>query len=421
MSNYDTIVIGAGLAGLTAAGQLAQVGQKVLLVAQGEGALLLSSGAIDVLGFQPVDSIEPVENPAKALPDFLAGHPDHPYQRVGMEGIRTALDKFKALVNGSLAYQGDLDRNWLLPGTAGALHPTCLAPESMIGGQLDQRGRILLVGFRELRDFYPSLISENLNEQKLGVQAHPLMIDAPAPIAGKMNVTPIELARAFEQPDFRQQVAAQVKKQARGYGRIGLPAVLGLEQHAEVLADVQRRLGKPVFEINTLPPSVPGRRLFDALKNTFSQAGGRLIIGGKVVGGTISQGRVTQIRVETVSRLKPFSADNYVLATGGIFGGGIQTDDTGRVWEPLFGLPVQATNNRHQWFAPKFLAAQGQPVAGYGIRVDEKLNPIDEAGTVVAQNLFVAGASLAGSDWISARTGNGVALATAAAIAQHLL
>jgi anaerobic glycerol-3-phosphate dehydrogenase len=38
----------------------------------------------------------------------------------------------------------------------------------------------------------------------------------------------------------------------------------------------------------------------------------------------------------------------------------------------------------------------------------------------VAENLYVAGASLAGSNWISGRTGNGVAVTTAAAIVSQV-
>ncbi|MBN1220795.1 MAG: anaerobic glycerol-3-phosphate dehydrogenase subunit B [Anaerolineae bacterium] len=416
MKPYHTIIIGTGLAGLTTACLLAGANKKVLLVAQGAGALLLASGAIDVLGYHPADSREPVHNPAQKLPDFLAERPEHPFCLVGPEQIRAGLEAFLSLVKGRLDYQGSLERNWLLPGPAGVGHPTCLAPVSLANGDLNTRGRMLVIGFDELRDFYPALISQNLNEQKLGVQVAALTIDAPWPIAGKMNVTPIELARAFEQPEFRQQVVKAVKSASRGYGRVGFPAVLGLERHAEVMADLQRGLGKVVFEVSTLPPSVPGRRLFDALQSVFLAAGGRLLIGSKVVDGVIENGRVQQIRLETASRLKPVVAENYVLATGGIFGGGIQTDGEGKVWEPIFDLPVIAEADRHQWFEPKFLSAGDQPIANYGVKVNRQLNPVDESGMPLAKNLFVTGATLAGSNWIVGRTGDGVALATAATV-----
>jgi len=422
MRRYDTIIIGAGLAGFTTACQLAQAGQKVLLVANGAGALLLASGCVDVLGFQPVDSREPVKDPLSRLDAFTAEHPGHPYQRVGKENIKAGLDNFLQLVKGSgLDYRGAADYNWLLPGTAGAVHPTCLAPVSLANGELSSGGRMMIVGFEELGDFYPALISQNLNAQKLGVQTGWLKLNLPAPFTGKDNITPIELAHAFEQANFRRQLVKLVQGKAKGYSRIGFPAVLGLDHHAAVLADLEEQLGKTVFEISTLPPSVPGRRLFEVLRHTFLQAGGRLIIGSKVVGGLIEKGRVQHVRFETANRLRTVTADNFVMATGGIFGGGVQTDAEGNVWEPIFNLPVEGNTNRHTWFAQKFIAPEGQPFASFGIRVNAQLNPVNKSNQPIAQNLYVAGASLAGADWLQGRTGDGLAVASAAAIVRQVI
>lgn len=422
---YNTIVIGAGLAGLTTACQLVQTGRKTLLVATGVGALLLASGGIDVLGFQPADSLELVKNPLAKLSDFLRDHPQHPYHFTGVENIKAGLETFLQLTNYSaLNYQGTVERNWLLPTPAGAVHPTCLAPAALAQGDLSQGGKLLIVGFKELRDFYPALISQNLNEQDLGVEATALALNLPpVPHANQMNVTPIELALAFEQVTFRREVVKAVKANSKGYDRVGFPAVLGLKQHREVVADVEKQLGQPVFEISTLPPSVPGRRLFETLRDIFIEAGGRLIIGSKVVDGTIEDGQVTQIRFETVNQLKSVSAKNYVLATGGIYGGGIQTDaegGIGQVWEPIFNLPVEADPNRHNWFLPGFLDPKGQPFANYGVKVNDKLNPVTGDGQPLTANLYLAGATIAGADWIRSRTGDGVALATTMTIVKRI-
>lgn len=419
--SYDTVVIGAGLAGLTTACHLARANQKVLLLAYGMGALLLAPGGIDVLGFTSAQDKAPLPNPLDGLAAFLENYPDHPYQILGRKNIEAGLTAFQELVNNAnLIYQGQPDRNWLLPGGAGAVHPTCLAPVSLVNGELSQRGKLLIVGFKELRDYYPALISQNLNAQGLGVTADSLTIELPrVPVANQQNVTPLELAHAFETVEFRRQIVNALKNKHKGYGRLGFPAVLGLEKHEEVVADLQKAFGKPVFEISTLPPSVPGRRLFEALKRTLLQAGGKMIIGSKVVDGTIEAGQVTQIRFETASRLKAIKAGSYVLATGGIFSGGVQTEadgGLGRVWEPIFGLPIMADSNRHRWFAKGFLDPKGQPFASFGLRVNAQLNPVDETNAPVAQNLYIAGASLAGADWTLGRTGGGVALASAAAI-----
>jgi glycerol-3-phosphate dehydrogenase subunit B len=406
--------------------QLARANQKVLVVAAGMGALLLASGCIDVLGFQPTASTKPLKNPLDKLGEFLAERPNHPYHLIGRANLETGLNDFLQLVNNdSLNYHGSPHRNWLLPSAAGAARPTCLAPASLAKGELSQGGRMLIVGFKQLRDFYPSLVSQNLNEQNLGVQAGSLVINLPPTlIADDMNITPIELAHAMERSDFRGQVVRSIKARSQGYDRIGFPAVLGLKQHAKVTADLEQQLGKTVFEISTLPPSVPGRRLFERLRHIFVEADGRLIIGSRVVAGAIEAGRVSQIQLETANRLRAIKAQNYILATGGIYGGGIQTDSdgaAGKVWEPIFGLPVEADPNRHRWFTKGFLEPNGQPFASYGLKVNKNLNPVDGSGNVSAENLYVVGASLAGADWTPGRTGDGLALGSAAAVVKQLV
>ena len=86
---------------------------------------------------------------------------------------------------------------------------------------------------------------------------------------------------------------------------------------------------------------------------------------------------MTQVRLETASRLKPIHANHYVLATGGIFGGGLLADQDGRVTEPIFGLPVVADTNRHHWFEKQFISLTGQPVFNFGVKVNPNLNPVN--------------------------------------------
>ena len=421
MTGYDTIVIGAGLAGLTTACGLAQAGQKVLVLAKGLGALLLASGCIDVLGFQPADSLEPVTNPAAKLADFVAARPDHPYAWLGQETIESGLTAFMQLVQSQgLEYRGDFQHNWRLPSAIGAVHPTCLAPTALAAGDLSQGGSWLIVGFSHLRDFYPTLLADNLNQQNLGARAESVSLDLSIPIASPLNATPLELAHAFEQAEFRRQVIQFLSSRLKSIDRIGFPAVLGLGRHQEVLADLEKGLGKPVFEISALPPSVPGRRLFDALKAALLKAGGRLIVGSPVVDGAIVDGRVTHVRLETASRLKPFRAGAYVLATGGIFGGGLVAQSDGRVTETIFGLPVATPADRHHWFDPRFVAAQGQPVTRAGLTTAPDLRPRNGGPEPLAANLFAAGAVLSGADWAGSRSGDGLSLACAAAIVKQL-
>ncbi len=454
MPTYHTIVIGAGLAGLTSAAYLAQAGRKTLLISGGIGALALASGCIDVLGYQPADSKTPLDSPLQGIPAFLKDHPDHPYHLLGAAGVRAGIDAFLQITNYELRTTSyrlnqkpetqDLKpetRNWFLPTPAGAVHPTALAPASLAAGELRAGGKMLIVGFNELRDFYPALLCDNLNAQNLGVTATALNLDAPPPAAGRWDITPLQLANIFEGAEFRRQVINALKKAAQSVDRVGFPAVLGLRRHAEVMADLERSLGKPVFEISTLPPSVPGRRLYEHLKDVFLKAGGRLLIGSKVLDGAIENGRVTHIRHQTVTRPKPLRAEHYILATGGIYGEGLEVPpplregqgegedsaakqpypNAGGIREPIFNLPVTAPPNRADWFGEDLFLPQGHGLRGAGIRVDERFNPLDARGAVIAKNLYVVGSMLAHVNWIQGRTGDGVAIASAFNVAKQIL
>ena len=66
--------------------------------------------------------------------------------------------------------------------------------------------------------------------------------------------------------------------------RLRAAAMLGLRDPHGAWSDLRERLGRPVFEIPTLPPSVPGMRMFEALRAALRAAGARLVMGARVVG-----------------------------------------------------------------------------------------------------------------------------------------
>ena len=150
MSHHDAVVIGAGLAGLTAAVRLAEGGARVLVLAKGVGATHLSAGTIDVLGYAsfrrgPARALthgapESVEHPGDALGRLAAEWPAHPYGLVGPAAVTAAVDWLKGCVAaGSLApysYQGGLEENLLLPTALGVPRPSAVVPETMAGGDL---------------------------------------------------------------------------------------------------------------------------------------------------------------------------------------------------------------------------------------------------------------------------------------------
>ena len=72
MSHHDVVVIGAGLAGLTAAVHLAEGGARVLVLAKGVGATHLSAGTIDHV---VNDTGAPATTDAIGVPSFVVSFP----------------------------------------------------------------------------------------------------------------------------------------------------------------------------------------------------------------------------------------------------------------------------------------------------------------------------------------------------------
>jgi glycerol-3-phosphate dehydrogenase subunit B len=406
--NHDAIVVGAGLAGLTAGLRLAQSGRRVLVLAKGVGATHLAPATIDVLGY--LDGR--VERPATAL-NRLA--PEHPYKRLGRVRIQAAVEWLRTTAP-ELGYVGELGQNFLLPTAVGAVKPSAVVPETMARGDLRSGGRFAVVGFRGLKDFYPAYLADNL-EHAAPVRARALELD---PRDGEGDVSALGLAARFEEPDFRRFVVDALRHRVMPGERVGFPAVLGLRNSHAVWRELEEALRRPVFEVPTLPPSVSGIRLFEALKDSLRRAGGRLVVGDEVVGAERTGGRVAAVVGKTAARTVTYRARNFVLATGGFASGGLELDSFGAVRELVFGLPLTCLPAAGEpRFAPGYFDRHA--IGRVGVGVDERLRPTDLDGRALYENLHAAGAILAGAEPWKEASGNGISLATGFAAAEAIL
>ncbi|MFL5841169.1 MAG: glycerol-3-phosphate dehydrogenase subunit GlpB [Thermoleophilaceae bacterium] len=408
MSQHDAVVVGAGLAGLTAALRLAEGGARVVVLAKGVGATHLSPVTIDVLGYNS----ERVEHPLEALGELVEARPDHPYALMGPEGVRSAVAWFKErFVDGPLApyaYTGDAEHNVLLPTAVGVLRPSAVVPETMVGGDMPEGAAVCVVGFRTLKDFHPLLLADNLN--RLGrVGARGIELDLTP--EGRADVNSLGFARAFDDPGFRGQLTIALGDRLRADERVALPAVVGIADPRRAWTDVQDRLGRPVFEIPTLPPSVPGMRVFATLRERLRRAGCRVVFNNVVTGAEHAGGRVTAVRARVGLRDRVYGTDWVVVATGGFASAGLELDSHWVGRETALGLPVTgipATNAER--FRPDYFDAH--PMGHAGVAVDADQRPVDSTGARVFENVLVAGATLAGAEPWREKSGDGLSLAT---------
>lgn len=409
--HYDAIVIGAGLSGLVAAGLLAEAGARVYLIAKGGGFLHFTSGCVDVWG-------DGTPNPRASVTRVSRELPNHPYARAGTESLEKGVAFFShVMADAGYPFEGSLDRIRLMPTAIGSVRATCLTPATMSAGDLVDTAPTLIAGFTNYRDFYPPYLAANLRRQA-SINVTGAYLDLPH-LHGRKHLLSTDLAHDFGNAQFREEVGRNVRRIRGGAERVGFPAVLGGERAQEVSTHLQTLIQSSVFEISTLPPSVPGIRLHTILRRSLTRRRVRVEI-GFWTGGRIVGTRAESLVVRSAGHETTYTADCFVLATGGTGGGGIRAFPDGRLQETVFDLPVRGPNDRNAWARAEFLSADPQPYSEIGLGVDARLRPLDRSDRAI-ENVFVTASNLPGWDPVRERSGEGVALATGWRVAREAL
>lgn len=406
----DVLVVGGGLAGLTSAIAAARAGCDVRLVSYKQSTLRNASGLVDLLGYTP-DGDGPLTDPYAAIPQL----PDaHPYRTVGVEAVRRAMELFDDSVP---EYRGDhTEVNALLPTHGGTVKPTARYPAGASAGLASDGRDVLLVGFASLVDFDAPQAAAHLRATGVPFDVRGVTLEFPGDLNADAKVTRYaklldadgEVTVDGHQRSVRDALAERVDAERSGEARVGFPAVLGDSDPAAVRAALRGRLDADVFEVPMGPPSLPGLRLEDALFAALDDAGGRYETGNPVVDydGT---DRVETVYVEKNGARIPQRADQYVLATGGLVGKGVESDRE-RVYEPIFDCHVDHATDRYDWFESD--AFGDHAFARFGLATDDDLRPTDSDGAVEFENLRAAGSVLGGYDFAAEKSGSGVSVAT---------
>lgn len=412
MPSADAVVIGAGLAGLTAAIELAEHGATVHLAAKGMAATHWAHGGLDIAA--PPGATTSAKGVAR-----LRGLHGHPYAMLHADVAPAVAAHLARLEAAGLPYRGDM-RAVLrpFPTAIGGLRRAAVLPlaqAAVLEPWAADEG-LLLVGIDRFRDFWAPYAARNLARQPwAGGPARIESASVSLPGLERLhNLNSLVLARRFDDPSWRAAAleALRAAVPIEGRWRIGLPAILGLEAHAAVLAETAGALGHPVFEIPTLPPSIPGLRLFDALRARAVAIGVRLQIGFEVAGVEQEGGTITAVETRAAARPVRIGTREVVLATGGIGGGGVRGRRDGTLEEPVLGLPVSAPP-RVAWLDGDLYGSNGVALEAAGIEVDDQLRPVGDDGEPLLRNVRVVGSALAGMRYLAQRCGDGVALASA--------
>ncbi|MBL0585271.1 MULTISPECIES: glycerol-3-phosphate dehydrogenase subunit GlpB [Aeromonas] len=420
---FDSIVIGGGMAGLSAALRLAEAGQKTLLMASGQSALHFSSGSVDLL--------ESDGDPRAALPAFMAAHPDHPYSKVGMQNIEGSLADLQrhCAEEGLPLMRQEHNHHRLTP--IGTLKSTWLSPDTCACvTDAPAPDAILLATLEGFRDFHPALAAANLATHARFAHSRILTGEIRLPQLAQFSRNPHEfrsadIARLFDkqgpgQQDLLADLAREISRMVQGCGvpgcrHIVLPACLSLGLVGPRLSELERRTGCTIKEVATMPPSLIGMRMQEALKRRFMALGGTFLTSERVLGARYDGDKVIGVHSQH-GEDQLFEADHFVLASGSFFSRGLESR-LGGIREPIFDADVLSLAERDAWAGRRLF--DHHPFMGFGVKTDERLRVL--RGGRPLTNLYGAGSVLAHYDPIKEGSGSGVAVATGWQAAGHIL
>ncbi len=406
MKQNDVIVIGGGLAGIFAAITAARRGKQVLLVTKGVGAIATAGGTIDMLGYG--EGGVPVRKPGESMEQLES---QHPYALLGRQTVEQATEAFLSLCAGEgYPYLGSLEKNQWIPTALGRLKPTCLVPRTMDVTGFKAAEDVFVVGFEGLKDYSARLIAGGLAECP-GYRKNYSIASVQTGIENGRDLTALDVARWLDTEPGRQSCFEQLSRSVRPHGFILLPPVLGTRPDYDLFNRIEQATQCRVIETVGLPPAVTGYRLRRMLVKCLTKLNVQVIEQSNVIRATVKDGRCSEIVTGNLDRERSYQAQSVVLATGGLFGGGLQAGP-GQVLETIFNLPVGVPADTNSWSNEQLFFSSGHPFAKFGVQVDQKLRPVNEAGRVLLENVFVAGKTLAGYDYAKEKSGNGVALAT---------
>ena len=412
----DVIVIGSGMAGVTAAKAASDELAGVEIITKGAGATMMGSGVLDILGAVPGEEKNiVVEEISEGMTLLLEKNPKHPYAvlKDSLEnGIKALLEVCRA---GGMEFTGDGIRNAAIPNILGTYKNTAYIPSyNKYADVTTARGKILVAGFRGYTEFYPEYACKSYNayQKQFAPKADAAYIAVTLELPSLTNrekLTNAELAAFFDTSEGIEELAAvldDMKNVMGGIQRILVPPVLGYQNYAQNMELLYETLGIPVGEISAGGHSVSAQRLADAFEKGLENLNIKVTNQAKAVEIKKTEEGVFCVVFEQQGKTREAYARKIVLAAGGFIGGGITSyrEDVfiPVIHEPLGRIDADMVNK-------KAFPGGGQPFIKTGIRVYDDMTIAQ--GSFSGQ-IFACGDLMEGYDWVYERSGAGVAAAS---------
>jgi glycerol-3-phosphate dehydrogenase subunit B len=408
---YDLAIIGTGMAGMAAAVFAINRGISTVIVGS-LGESWFTGGLIDLMGVHPISTGKTWRDPWAAIEAVTKDIPGHPYACLHKDEIKAALQEFYTFLNhAGLPYIFQDDRNSNLITAFGAVKTTHGVPQTMWPGvtAFSRKAPCLIVDLEGLKGFNARMLAERLKPEWPGLKT----LSIPSIYSDQVHeINPVPLAHDLEIAEHRQRFAELIKPHVRDVEFVGLPAVLGIYQADKIANEFGELLGRPVFEIPAMPPSIPGMRLKETFLRSLPAKGVHCLFQKHVLKVVPTAEREFLLDVGRTEHETCISADAVLLATGRFLGGGLQSDHSA-IKEPIFDLPVFQPQERKHWHNDGFFEPCGHAVNQAGLETDAMLRPLDANGRPAFEKLFAAGIILAHQDWTRMKCGSGLSVATA--------
>jgi glycerol-3-phosphate dehydrogenase subunit B len=414
----DLAVIGNGIAGMAAALFAANRGIHTFRVG-GASEIIFASGLIDLMGVHPVGKGILWDNPWNAIDALEQDLPVHPYARMQKKSIRLAIDEFiTGLKTAGVAYKRRIEHNVQVMMPIGTVKTTYGVPKSMWKGVAAKTKSepCLIVGIRGLLGFSSRQITETLKSAWPELR-HTTISFPDCDQSADVYTEPV--ARSLNLAKTRERLASRVRPFVRKAKAIGFPAIFGIQNTDGIISDMEDRLGSQIFEIPTMPPSIPGLRIKEAMDKHLREIGVQALLVKKVLKAR-HENRKFVIEIGDATVEYTLRANAVILASGRFLGGGLIAERKG-IREAIFDLPVYQPGRREVWHSRNFFDARGNAINRAGLEIDGHFRPLLKNGHQAFENLYAAGSILAHQDWMRMKCGAGLAIATAYAAVNSFL
>ena len=252
--NFDTLIIGGGLAGLLCGIKLQQQGQHCAIVTTGQSAIDFSSGSLDLLSFCDEKAVNVLATGVTALTQSA---PQHPYSLIGAEKVLRYARDFQLLAEQlQLNLQGEQTKNHYRVTPLGSLHPAWLSPNSVPTLAMDDQSfsyrSLMILGIEGYHDFQPHLLAANLKTlpQFADCEIRHSFLHIPELDHLRTNAREfrsVNISQVLEHKLNFQQLVQEIKNAAGSAEAVFLPACFGIDDD-NLFEQLRQATGLPLFE-----------------------------------------------------------------------------------------------------------------------------------------------------------------------------